>query len=748
MDTAEGNEATMTINHKLVRIALEHVTSSDFEHFAQAFLSAILGTDLVPTGGQHDGGADALIDSGLFQRSKTQRYVQASIQHDYKGKIRHTVRRLREVGRDPSAIIYASNQSLNMPDLDEELLSEELGVSIRIRARDWFVMHANASRQTQAAFETFLRPHIAFLSDIGGATLISSSNRVPSRAICVFLGQETERRSGQSALIESVTDSLILWALGGTNPDEGKFLQKGEILGRIVDALPSTQKFIRGTFDHRLSVLSSKRNPTGREIRYYRKGDKFCLPHETRQLIEMENIEDEGLKVQVLEEFGRTAQSILGEQGCSLDAIKIAELSLHAIELTFENSGLELAAFLHDDRNEMKVPTITNNVETVLDDSGLPGQDAIAAKGAIIGVIRTSFYESTECQRIYFGKLSRTYTLLFSLQTEPRIVEYFQSMSSQLSLFVGTDILVRALSERYLRPEDQMTCNMLKILRDAGSQLILCEPNLNEVISHLRATDFEFRNHFSTQEPYITLEIARHAEKILIRSYFYARLQPVEQGKGPRGWKSHIARFCDYDQLHTGKGSEQLRQYLLAHFGLEFLSDDDLAKMVSEEEVKKLAEQIFPHKAQEILATTDARVILGVYGQRDHRKEAVTANPYGFSTWWLTQETAVQKATFELVRDKHAKYIIRPDFLLNFIALSPSMESVRKTYRSVFPSLLGVRLANRMREDIFHDVMGKAREAMEVDEARAVVIMSELSNKLKGDSYKQYEQGWAQHQLA
>jgi hypothetical protein len=91
------------------------------------------------------------------------------------------------------------------------------------------------------------------------------------------------------------------------------------------------------------------------------------------------------------------------------------------------------------------------------------------------------------------------------------------------------------------------------------------------------------------------------------------------------------------------------------------------------------------------------------------------------------------------VRSRGAQYIIRPEFILNFVALSPTTEQVRKSYSTVFPTLLGVRLSNRMREDIFHDVMKRAKEVRAVDEARAKVMMSDMSNRLKGDNFKRYE---------
>lgn len=82
---------------------------------------------------------------------------------------------------------------------------------------------------------------------------------------------------------------------------------------------------------------------------------------------------------------------------------------------------------------------------------------------------------------------------------------------------------------------------------------------------------------------------------------------------------------------------------------------------------------------------------------------------------------------------------MRPEFLLNFIAFSPTAEEVRKAYEAVFPTLLGIKLSNRMREDLFRKLMQDASDLATIDEARTRVKMSEYSNRLKGDFFKEYE---------
>ena len=85
-----------------------------------------------------------------------------------------------------------------------------------------------------------------------------------------------------------------------------------------------------------------------------------------------------------------------------------------------------------------------------------------------------------------------------------------------------------------------------------------------------------------------------------------------------------------------------------------------------------------------------------------------------------------------------ARYIMRPEFLINFMSLSPSAEEVRKSFATIFPTLLGIKLSNRMRDELFKEVIARVKEAFEISEGRARALASELADRLKGDLYKEY----------
>lgn len=730
------------VDHRLVAIALENTSGTEFEQFFHAFYPAIAGIEFVPLGGVRDGGADAFQDGLILESqsksNKHQTFYQASIQQDYRSKIKHTVHRLREFGRDPQVLHYVSSREIGNIDQHEEELTEKLDVLVKIRDRKWITSNINRSPQSISAFETFLRRNVSFLNEIGGNTLITGSVRIPARTMCVFLGQEIERRRGQSQLLEAVTDSLILWALEDTDPEVNKLMTRSEIKQKIEAALPSAKQFIRNSFDQRIQVLTSKGNETGREVNWYRKDDKFCLPYKTRKIVRNENMEDEFLKLSVKNIYKFRAEQELASTDM-ISADQIADLAHRALELTFENEGLDLAQFLTGDNTEDQKFTIADHVDSALEQGEVQIAARPRAKEVTLAVLQQAFYKSSEEERLYYGKLSRTYALLFTLRNEPKIVEYFRGMSSNFVLFVGSDIIIRALSERYLSPEDQMTINLLAILKQAGSQLILTQTTVDEIQSHLAASDTEFFHDFLQVEPYVDTTIARHASKILIRAYFYAKLDTLRK-ESPKSWKSFISQICAYEDLHSkSKSRRQVRHYLIEKFGFEYLDKDGLIGLIDQQEFEALSTRLGEIKPTPILARNDARQVLAVYGKRKALSEGHQANPYGYRTWWLTHETRVTQVTDELVSKHGARYIMRPEFILNFIALSPTMAEIRTSFNTVFPTLLGVRLSNRMRDDVFHDVMNKAKELRSVDDARAQVMMSEMSNKLKGDNYKEYE---------
>jgi hypothetical protein len=731
----------MAINHEAVPMAFERIDGTGFENFSNAFFAALLGADFIPLGGMHDGGADAfLADISTDQKG---RFLQSTIRPDHRTKIRLTLDSLAKSGRTVTTLYYATSNLIPFVDREEEELFAKHAIPIRIRDRNYFRFHINDNEGTIAAFETYLRPTLKALEDFGSSTLISSTPDLPARSLCVFLGQEIEHRRGNTELLESVTDSLILWALRGTDPDKDLFLTSAEILDEILTALPSAKQFVKGALDTRLSALAAKKSGPGREVRWYKRNKQYCLPYATRQLVAAENAEDELLKTRVADVFIKKLNDVAPDITGSFSFDSAIRVCFRTIELTFQSQGIAVSYFLSGEEPDHDLQrTIVDHIDQAMADLQIVPSETAQIKEAVFYVMRLAFYHSEEVERRYLNKLCRTFCLLFTLRNNPHIVEYFRGMSSKLVLYIGSDLIVRALSERFLAKEDAMTRNMFELLRKAGSTLILTERCLEEIHTHIIACDQEYRNHYSRLRHLMTPQLARQIDEILIRTFFYGAFEADQRGK-ELTWQGFLNQFFTYSSLYTPEGRESLKRYLCEAFGFQYeeeLASRNTLDLVALDQLKQDVMEARPWKAdkQEVLAENDAFHVLRVYAKRAELAEGTKPNQYGYRTWWLTQETAVRKATASLVAKKGSPYIMRPEFLLNFISVSPKMEEVRASYESVFPTLLGVQLSNRLKDDVFKSFLKSVEEVEQVDDARARAMVSEFSDKLKSDQFKQY----------
>jgi hypothetical protein len=209
----------------------------------------------------------------------------------------------------------------------------------------------------------------------GNVPIIRQSDRVKSPAVYVFLRQEAERRLGKSSLLEAVADGLILWGLEETDPGKKILMSRTDLLAKIEATVPPARRFIRGVFDHRLELMASKHNPTGREVRWHKKQDLFALPYETRRLVEEENLEDEASRLRVLEVLTTRAASIAAGELESDDIALLPALALRTFQLTFEREGLEFAAFLEGEDIEHENYSMSDSLDLVLSETNLAGMD-------------------------------------------------------------------------------------------------------------------------------------------------------------------------------------------------------------------------------------------------------------------------------------------------------------------------------------------------------------------------------------
>jgi hypothetical protein len=628
----------------------------------------------------------------------------------------------------------------------EHDLTEELDVSIDIYDRKYFEQHANDNAATIAAFHDHLKPAVAFLDDLKGPSFPENAPIKNAQAVCAFLGQELERRIGTVKTLEGVCDGLILWALEGTDPDKQIFMSEDEIIRKVEGVIPTAKNFFRGQVAARLKMLCAK-SAGLRQVNFHKKNNGYCLPYQTREAIRTNTLADEKLKLDMTASFVERLED-LGAAKLGNDVyVKIPKLLHTTLEKVFEQQGYDAARHFLDDEQEdaIKPAAVVEIAGQCVRNSDVKQKQREDVLELMKRVLSGVFYNSKEIERQYCSRLARTYILLFTIRNVPEVIEYFNTMAKSFELYVGTDMIVRAMSEYCLRPEDQMACNAFKIIKQAGSRLLLTEPTLEEVHSHIWASEREYMSTYHDIEQMVDIALASQSDRILIRAYYYAKLD--KEPKRSKSWAQYIGNFLTYAKMDgpvSAASMQSLKDTLCARFGFEFVGREAMEKGISKDDLEKLTAKIFElrsgnDKGQEkVRARNDALHILRVNQDRV-RDDKAGGNPFGYRSWWLTQEVksgAAAAAVFP--KRKHIRYIMRPEFLINYIAYNPTNAEVRSSLETIFPSLHGVRLGTRMNQKMLDKVIEKIRAAQQSDPARAQALLAEYGNELKAAQTREY----------
>lgn len=120
--------------------------------------------------------------------------------------------------------------------------------------------------------------------------------------------------------------------------------------------------------------------------------------------MEQDNATDETLRLAVLDLFQARISGDNPSMSAEL-AGEAAEVSLRAVQKTFEVEGLQFAAFLRGALKESILPTISDNVDGCLNKSKIPAADKTTVKIAIMNNLQSAFYHSHEPERLLFSRL-------------------------------------------------------------------------------------------------------------------------------------------------------------------------------------------------------------------------------------------------------------------------------------------------------------------------------------------------------
>jgi hypothetical protein len=692
-----------------------------FEKFGTNFLAAVLGSEFIPVGGTKDKGVDAF--QHLYTRSNVDKTVfQLSTELGHEEKIYDTITKLSKNEIQFSRLFYITNRKINNAETFVDEVFNKTGVHLTIYDIRWLAANSNKNETSIKAYQVFVDSYLHEYAKPG--KVVTVANLSEDSRLFVFLGQQFDATKEQLKLDDLLADTLILFALEGTDPDKEKLMSEAQVKTSIAKYLKFDPRLLDAKITERLHALTSK----PRKIQFHPKKSGYCLPFETRVEIEQRNLTYEAMYSAFYTQTAETIAKYFDETEVRVRDVQT--LITAVFNKIFLKQGLEFSNFvLQGHSNDSLEQNLNDVISKAVDESNVILRNKEKVKTALHLAIRDIVYNGSPEQISFLKSLSHTYMMMFLLQWEPKLSIYFQTLASQLRVFVDNSIIIPALSEYYLPDNNRRHWNLLMGAKKAGISLFINETLLDELASHFRMVKNKYYTFFHEQERFYLndeLEIL-FIDEIMIRAYFYAK------SKGQvRHFDSFMDNFVD-PGLKTVK--DELITFLKEQFGITYISNAAWDIKVNENEKEALSEVLMEKKSYEVKARNDAEMILAIYHLRNKHNEVSDTGIFGYKTWWLSKDTSTYRAVVKCFGPE--KYpvscYIRPDFIYNYIAFRPTESEVAESYREIFPTMLGINLSYHMPKEVSIAVQEKIKEYHSKPAIRVKQILRNLADRLKSD---------------
>ena len=687
-----------------------------FERFGQEFLSARLGYRFLASGGIKDRGIDGLEYTSELE-DKTKDVFQISIDKNPAAKIRNTVDKLIKNNIKFLRLTYLTNIEIkNKYELIDKYLEED-DITLRIFDGIWISDNANNSSATKSVISIFVRDHLRRYQKPGEGLAVHDYIKDPR--LYVFLKQQISKNDEIVDLNNNLIDSLILYSLRDTDPDEEAFLSSKEIAEVVKGLVNFEIERIQSKINKRLKSLSKKPN---RRVNYHTDRENYCLPYETRLEILTSNAKD----IALYDAFHEEAISIIKKNLYSekVQVRSISQLLNKTLEKIYYKQGLDFSDFLLNSGSDETFDTsLSDTVNSIVDAASIVEKSKRKVKSALIVSIREIIYHGSGKSKEYLRSLSKTYLMLFLLKCEPSIVEYFQSIAGSMSIFVCTSILVPALSEIYLEPQNQRYWGLLKSASSRGVKLFVNDTIINELDFHIQRSIHIFETEYEGNIDFYSDDLEEIIDQILVRAYIYA----LKEGKAS-GYKNFIENFITPNGDNT---KQELIDFLYEEFRIDYIEESNLDVEIDSEEYQELVNELKVAKKSEDKAKTDASLILTIYALRKNRGEEKSSLE-GYKTWWLSSDTVTHRIVAQVFRGKYpVSCYMRPDFLYNYISFTPPIDAVEKVYQETFPNLLGVQISNHISHSTSESIRKLIKDHSDKLDGRVKAKIRSLIDDLK-----------------
>lgn len=705
-------------------LAIDAMSPNNFEVFGQSVLSEVLGIEFEPTGGNADGGADGFIRA---RKGRTTHFVQISKEKDVRGKVRKTLVALQKAGRAVDSLTLLTSENFPTRDVFQDEIEKTAGVQLRIHDRSWIAIQITKSAALRDLFKERASETLKSVESIASKA-IQNYNQAERMSVLVYMDAHARSTPTETDLLVLAVDAAIYKALEGTDPDADIFRSSAEVVASVEKSFPAVTRRADLKILDRLERLSKKANNP--RIRRYQSEDKYCLPHDVRDELSQENSAVQQLELEFVESLRDRARNL--ERELTPPEVEIvAGAALTSLSDTFEHQGMNLAASFEEKPKFEEIKTYDFVRKAIPVDKHDNERRAYLVE-ATTKILRDVIYSGTAKEREYLFKLFKLFSIEFVTKGDDKVASFFRNSLKQLKLVVGTDILLRALSESCVKPESQATQNALKYLEKAGVQLFLSEIVLDELHTHIINENRDFNNDYRSWYQYASLDELKQCGRILLRAFFYSNKEPQRHQFEARSWENFLDRIGSHEWFTDRSKREYFSTYLIDKFNLTPITALEIDKGVSKTAVGRLKDKIIEMRAREgneLLAENDARHALFINKRREQDGETMNANVYGFNTWWLMEEFQVILAARALKMPD--RFAIHPQFLMNFCIISPRLRDLTEEFKPFFPTNFGLRITDRVGGATLAKFIRQAKEAAERDESIAKGQIRELGDKLR-----------------
>ncbi len=713
-----------------ITLAIEQIDTTSFELWCQEVLANDKGIGFEPTGGLHDGGQDGFVRGISGHPSH---YIQISKEQSTASKIRKTVKRLEE-SRVVSKLTYVTSQAESERDLLEAKLKQDLGVQIEIYDKRWLLIQAQLNTNLKESLFSYSK---GLIDDLNSVKRSERTLDVSSRlSIVSYLEAHVRSLPGTENFQNVCLDTLIYEALVDTDPEKKNFRTVDQVRSSINSSYPNVLAKADDSLEERLEFLSSKGNDP--RIRKH-PNENYALPFSVRSGFSEDILRISGTTDGFIGRINERFNDEVDEPNDTLRAFVVSCVHDAIIE-TYRNQAMNFAASFSngDFDSDIRVfELISNAIEKT--DAPIELQEEVSTLSSRI--YRKVCYSATDEEREYLNLLMKFFTIQFLMNGDQAVVTYFSDMASSLRVYIGTDIIVRCLSEALVQKSSRGMTNSLNLLNEAGVRLRVTRQTIGEVFSHIRLSTRVFRNEYESWFRHASLDQVINCDRILVRSFFYALLEPERHIRPPRDWSDYLRNFGAAEWFTKGDNFaseyylDEFGSYLVDKFNLEFVEIDEIIEKIDNSLAEKVADEILQQRdaatdGSRILAMNDAQMALFVNSERTSRQERVSTNLYGYKTWWLTEETAVLRSLRK--HEQKADVVMHPQFLMNHFILDPKfIKANKKNDREIMPTLFGLRITDRVPPGEMKEFIRSIGDLAGLDEAAQKARIRAAANKLK-----------------